>query len=773
MNAPSSPSKPVVATLLGVVLFLSIAAAAWWLLREQPVASSGGDDNRSELVGLSREKLDETVWAPEVEAQRFEQVFIDLWDKLRGESNAFEVLAACQFAELERPTKAESERLDLGILRTKFSAPYSRADHSEFLNILDQFKSAGFNILESEWHHSRFEPKTESGPRSTVSIVLHVAGPSETRFIVRADLVVQWGNEPQLSSPPKAERIRIENLRLLERSGGPAFQLAFTASGRSREFASAHPVILQDLDGDGLSEIILIRWNRVYWNQGEGRFREAKLLEHPEPLWESGVMADFNGDGNRDLLAVAKTGKLVLFAGDNSGRFPTTESVCADVDFDLPSSMAVGDIDADGDLDVWAAQYKLSYEAGQMPTPYYDANDGYPSFLLINDGAGQFSDRTEAAGLQEKRWRRSYSSSLIDLDGDGDLDLLVVSDYAGLDIYENDSRGKFLDVTNKWVDEDHIFGMAHTFGDYNLDGQLDFYAIGMSSTTARRLDYMNLGRDDRPDVQRMRSQMGYGNRMYLGTDKTRFANPQFAADVARTGWSWGTTSVDFDNDGDRDIYVANGHRSGESAQDYCTTFWRHDIYTGNSQPDADVARLLSDALKPLNACKISWNGYEHNAFLLNLKGKGFANVAFLLGAGFEYDSRSVVSDDLDGDGRMDLLVSESTFDGHGFVMDLHVYQNRLATGGHWIGVRLSNGASGVSPIGSVITIHNTSGKHQQHVVTGDSFLAQHANVAHFGLGEQDSVSMMEVRFPNGQTTRLTNPAIDQYHFVPPPRVPVK
>mgnify|MGYP003336824970 CR=1 FL=1 len=73
-------------------------------------------------------------------------------------------------------------------------------------------------------------------------------------------------------------------------------------------------------------------------------------------------------------------------------------------------------------------QYKLPYVAGQMPTPYYDANDGFPGYLLRNDGHGNFTDATAASGLASKRFRRSYSASFVDLDEDGDVDLVVVSD---------------------------------------------------------------------------------------------------------------------------------------------------------------------------------------------------------------------------------------------------------------------------------------------------------------------------------------------------------
>src|SRR2546426_12200818 len=129
-----------------------------------------------------------------------------------------------------------------------------------------------------------------------------------------------------------------------------------------------------------------------------------------------------------------------------------------------------------------------------LPISYYDANDGNPAYLLLNDGHGNFTDATPAAGLEKKRRRRTYSASFVDLNDDGNLDLLVVSDFAGVDLYRNDGRGHFSDVTREWVAEPHAFGMAHALTDFNADGRLDILMIGMNSPVADRLEHLDLWR---------------------------------------------------------------------------------------------------------------------------------------------------------------------------------------------------------------------------------------------------------------------------------------
>jgi len=207
--------------------------------------------------------------------------------------------------------------------------------------------------------------------------------------------------------------------------------------------------------------------------------------------------------------------------------------------------LTCGDIDHDGDLDVWLGQYKVPYVRGQMPTPFYDANDGHPAYLLLNDGTGRFNDATDAAGLSKKRFRRAYSSSFADLDGDGDLDLCVVSDFAGIDLYRNDGSGRFTDVTRAWIDEPHAFGMSHALADFDRDGQLDLLMIGMNSPTVDRLDHLRLGRPGFESQGAMRSAMVQGNRLFLGNGKGKFTTAPFNPAIARSGWSWGCSAFDF------------------------------------------------------------------------------------------------------------------------------------------------------------------------------------------------------------------------------------
>ncbi len=716
-----------------------------------------------------RSRMDETVWGDETLAQEHEQALVALWDALlaaKGDSDAtLSVLSSLDFGTLKVGTQRWIDEIDHGISRYAFGEPSRELAPRDWAELLQGLASRGYELVQSEWHHARFSPASSGRAASSiVNIVLHVTeGSPNQRLTVEGEVAIVWSGLRDTRGNPIPESIDATRLRLSRRDGVPGFQQVFGFATRHEgELSRLHPILLYDLDHDGLDDIVLVGGRRVLWNLGSRGFRDAPLTDRSYLLTEAGLIADFDGDAHPDLLAARARGDLVLYRGDGRGLFRDEPLVVAfEEPLRGPSVLTAGDVDGDGDLDVWLGQYKPPYVGGQMPTPYYDANDGHPAYMLINDGAGRFTPATESAGLAAKRFRRTYASSFVDLDDDGDLDLLVVSDFAGVDLYHNDGSGRFLDANDSFRSDRHLFGMSVSFADYDLDGRLDFFVAGMASTTARRLEALGLSRADQPEARAMRMRMAFGNRMYLASD-AGWREPEFHADVARTGWTWGTTAFDFDNDGDPDIFAANGHQSGESTKDYCSNFWTHDIFDGDSTPNESLASLFDVTTAGLARGRESWDGYQKNHLLMNRGGLGFTNVGFLLGVADEFDSRSAVSGDLDRDGRVDLIVVESL---GGEREKLHIYRNQLDTGNHWIGVELREEGEGFSPVGAKVVVQTAGRTHVARVMTGDTLMGQHSTTLHFGLGAETHVDAIEVHWVSGASRRLADPAIDRYHRI--------
>ncbi|MBI4327112.1 MAG: CRTAC1 family protein [Chloroflexi bacterium] len=720
-----------------------------------------------ETIQARRDRLDQTVWAKELLAQQHEAVFVQLWDDLRTQEDPFEILSQFPFGELLLGTAGQPVMNDHNITVTHFGDPVRRLTPAAWRQVLEKFEQQGYRLEQSEWRHPRFDVATNGVASSVLAMTLHVANPGlEERWIVRGNLRVAWRKKEQPTEKPVPELLEAGDLEMLSRRGETPFHHVVAADLTPEKFDARflEPSLqLYDLDVDGLSEIILARRNLVFWNKGQGQFRQGLLCEHPLAALNASLLADFDGDGLADFLCAHPQG-LALFKGDWQGRFlhPASRAWLANPELPNPFVMSAGDVDQDGDLDIWLAQYKVPYQGGQFPTPYYEANDGHPSFLLANDGHGHFQDRSVEAGLAQKRFRRTYGSSFVDLDEDGDLDLLVTSDFAGTDVYANDGQGHFTDVTNDLLDERHNFGMSHVFGDFDQDGDLDFLVIGMNSFAADRLNAWQAGRQEFPEHRQMRSKMAYGNRLYLRTNG-RFRQTALSSQVARTGWSWGVAAGDFDNDGDADLYVVNGHISGRSVRDYETEFWRHDIYAANSADDPVWDRYFRSVHTRYHGAGQSYGGFEKNRFFMNQSGRSFLETGYLMGVAMEEDCRNVVSDDLDGDGKLDLLVT--TFQVWPRTrQELHLFPNFSENTGHWIGLRLRESAPGCSPVGAKVTLVTTAGRQIRFLVTGDSYRSQQAATVHFGLGRETQVQSLEIVWPNGRKKTVRNPAINRYHW---------
>jgi hypothetical protein len=736
--------------------------------------------NLQEVEKLRKQEayFDTTLWEPEIRALEYERPWVELRDRIIQATNRIEALAAFEFDELQLPRpRPDVIRYPDGIVRQQFdSSNMTTLPHSVWRSTLSSLQTKGWVLHQVEWSHERFLPPRAGSPAiSAFRFELHGERRRlSSRFILAGELKVIWNPQtiPEATLRPKT--IQVGPLEVLERSGPPGFSRDAVLTPQPPEMRGVmrnmHPVLILDLNGDTYDDIIMSGINQVLLSRGTNGWVSQEWLEDSVYAGanSAGVIADFDGDGLPDFLTVANRGplrnQLTLYGGRGGVPFTAAPvAACPGLAVPAPSVITTGDVEADGDLDVWLGQYKPPYVGGQMPTPYYNANDGHAGALLLNDGRGRFQPGTAAAGLSAKSRRRTYAASLVDLDDDLDLDLVTLNDFAGVDLYLNDGGGRFTDITDRLYNP-HLFGMSHCFGDFDQDGRLDLYAVGMSMPTVRRLEALGLEREDLADRTRMRVDMSYGSRVYLQQPEG-WIQPPFADLLAATGWSWGVTAQDFDNDGDLDLYLTNGHVSGQSCEDRCSFYWRHDIYVGSSRDDPTVWGFFDEPFRGLNSLRTSWNGYQHNTLFLDTGENQYLNVAFLMGLAHESDCRAVVGADLNNDGRPDLVITESQSIGDLSTgrHRLLVHLNRLPDTGHWIGIRLPHRKHGASPIGSKIIVRTATRTLVDQIVTGDSFQAQHPATAHFGLGSEQSVKQVTVRWPNGQVDRLSSPAVDKYH----------
>jgi hypothetical protein len=334
----------------------------------------------------------------------------------------------------------------------------------------------------------------------------------------------------------------------------------------------AHGVAVADVDRDGLLDVFApgLTSSALFRNKGDGTFedvaRAARVAVGPAP-GGGPLVLDFDNDGDADLFLSA-VGKQSLFENrlvpDGKLAFRDISSR-ARVDVDTAAfSAAAGDVNGDGLTDIYVACY--NHYGKVIPDSWDRATNGLPNLLFVNVGDGTFREAAAEFGVADSRW--SYGAELADADDDGDLDLYVANDFGGpMGFFVNEVKqtGRFRDVAAERGLDGPGYGMGVSFGDYDLDGDLDLHLTRMSSTAGNRV-LGRFGETDVPDKDTLRI-LASGNALYQNTGGAHYKDVTKTAGPFGGNWAWGGGFFDADNDGFPDLYTPNGFLSGTRLHD--------------------------------------------------------------------------------------------------------------------------------------------------------------------------------------------------------------
>lgn len=733
-------------------------------------------------VAASLSEEEAATLADELRVRPGELALFDYWDALRASERPLQHLAKLPVTSVALPADAPDCTL----------AQVLSGGHN-WPDMLGEIESShGYVLSYSHWQHVTFD-KQANPPRSVVAVELHFnSGEQRTRAICKAMLDATWSTSGPAATgePPFTDvTMRVTDIDASQDQAFHRLREITAPEPRADAPSLAAPLLVRDLNADHYPEVLALGANLLLWNQADCTFVGQPLApgtgtSAPEGF-RAGAFGEFTGDNLPDLVLIDLYGNLVVLPAAPEGAYTGELLIAAGAPVAAhASSITVADIDGDGDDDLYVAQDKPLFAGGQMPSPPDNAASGHPGHLLRNDGDLQFTDVTEDRVPGEARMRRVRDARFCDYDGDGDPDLLLANRFAPVDILEN-REGTFAAVTDSVLDGPPAALMANALLCTDLTGNHvpDLLVAAIASNAAGRMETMR-GESAASALGNAATTGGIApvgiaasssrlltNVPRSGMDSLPGNLParSFRLQVAfpDAGWATDAAALDYDNDGDADLYMTNGNISGKSTRDFDLFFWQRELRAATSMEDPVIAQLFTDRFRPdafqgLNDGRISWQGHQANRLYRNegdLSSPAFHEVGHLQGAALTEDCRATEAADLDLDGKVDLIVVTESWQNSGGVplprQEISVLRNESGNENHWIGLRFDNIPPGISLAGTVVTL-DFGGQRRTLV------LEEGATTMHLGLGDRKGPATAVIRWPDGVMHHIESPPIDRY-----------
>ena len=500
-------------------------------------------------------------------------------------------------------------------------------------------------------------------------------------------------------------------------------------------------VALLDYDNDGWLDIYLVNGSTydamsgkstpphaaLFHNNHDGTFTNVtdKAGVANDRWGFAATVGDYDNDGWPDIY-VSNYGKNRLYHNNHDGTFTDVADKAGVTLGNWSTGATFGDYDGDGRLDLFVPGY-IHYDIAHPPHPGTEVSNlafceyrgvaiscgprglpGEPDHLFHNNGDGTFTDVSVKAGVSDPNKFYGFSSTFVDLNNDGKVDLLVTNDSSANFLYINKGDGTFEDASYYSGfalsrDGRSTASMGLAVGDYRNDGNVDIY------TTAFSDDY---------------------NPLYKNTGDGNFSEITSRVGIDEVTYpflGWGTEFIDYDNDGWKDIFAVNGH-----------------IF-----PQVD---------------KHNWGtSYSERPLLFHnvMHGKKFDIIPPVIGSGLAdvIPARGAAFGDIFNDGKIDVVIN--------CIDHTPVFlRNVNADTNNWVELQLiGSGKSPNDAIGSTVYLTANGMRQRADVMSGGSYESSNDMRLHFGLGKSTAIQDVEIHWPDGKIQHISIPSINRIFMV--------
>ncbi len=524
---------------------------------------------------------------------------------------------------------------------------------------------------------------------------------------------------------------------------------------------------LGDFNGNGRPDLYFagnMVENRLYLNEGNFQFRDVtdRAGVAAADVWSTGVtVADVNQDGRLDVYVCIggpssagadRANRLYINQGVGPNGVPTFSEEAERygvADTSYSTHAAFFDYDRDGDLDLYVLNNAMqSGSQNALTSKQTEGQAKNTDRLYRNNGDGSFTDVSAEAGIQIEG--HGLGLAISDINKDGWPDVYVANDFASNDLlYVNNGDGTFTNRIGEYTKHQSYSAMGVDVADVNNDAHDDIMVLDMLPPDHLRqkmmpypTNYELLQRGDRRGYELQYLQ----NTLQLNTGTPPdgglfFSEIARLAGVAATDWSWAPLLADFDNDGERDLFVTNGYGEDVTNFDFAQK-QRRLLSFGTSEAQRDD---LIEAMKNLPTVDLPNRFFENEGTLR------FADRTGTWASRKPGISNGAAFGDLDGDGDLDLVTNNIN-------EPATILENTASSrdSAHALHVRLHGPSDNRRGLGAKLTLHNRGVTMYQDFSPYRGYQSTVGSTVHFGLGADTTADSLSVVWPDGRAQTLTD-----------------